>query len=82
MEEQYNWELILKIALPVSLIEAYIFYTDIAQVWKWFSLIIGMFAAGSIAYKMDKRKNNIFTSVAFVFLVVLVVMFLKNSGVI
>ena len=82
MEEDYNWELILKIAIPISLIEAYIFYTNISNGWKWFSLIIGLLLSGGIVYMKDKKKSNIFTAVGIVFLTALIVRFLKNFGII
>ena len=82
MEEEYNWELILKVSVPVALIEAYIFYTNISNGWKWLSLIIGLALTGIIIHVKDKKKNNIFTAVAIVFLVVLIVRFLKNFGII
>ena len=80
MEEEYNWELILKIAVPVALIEAYIFYTNINNGWKWFSLIIGSLLTGSIVYMKDKKKSSVFTAIGIVFLVALIVRFLKNFG--
>ena len=80
MEEEYNWSLILKVAVPVSLIEAYIFYTGISDSWKWFLLITGIAVAFAISYKMGKKKNNLFTAVGIVILVALVVRFLKNFG--
>lgn len=82
MEEEYNWDLILKTAVPISLIEAYIFYTNISNSWKWFSLVIGLALSGGIIYTIDKKKNNIFTAVGSVFLAVLIVRFLKNFGLI
>lgn len=80
MEEDYKWEQILKVAVPFSLIEAYIFYTNIGNGWKWFSLVIALLLTGGIIYRKDKKKNNIFTAVGIVFLVVLIVRFLKNFG--
>lgn len=80
MEEEYNWDLILKIALPFSLIEAYIFYTNVSDAWKWFSLIIGLLLVGWIVYMKNKKNNNIFTAVGIVFLVALIVRFMKNFG--
>ena len=80
MEEEYNWDLILKIAIPIALVEAYIFYTNISNGWKWFSLVVGLLLAGIIVYLKDKKKNNIFTAVAIVFLAALIVRFLKNFG--
>ncbi len=81
MEEGYNWNLILKVAVPIALIEAYIFYANISNGWKWFSLIVGLLLTGGIIYIKNKKKNNIFTAVGIVFLVALIVRFLKNFGV-
>ena len=81
MEQEFNWELILKVSIPIALIEAYVFYTNISNGWKWFSLITGLFLTCGIIYTKDKRKNNIFTAVGIVFLVALIVRFLKNFGV-
>jgi hypothetical protein len=81
MEEEYNWDIILKIAIPISLMEAYIFYTNINDGWKWLSLIIGLSLAGLIVYTKDKRRSSIFTAVAIVFLAALIMRFLKRFGV-
>ncbi len=80
MEEDYNWNLILKIAIPIGLIEMYIFYTNISNGWKWFLLIIGQVIAGLIVYKKDKRKGNVLTTIAIIFLMTLIIRFLKNFG--
>ncbi|MBI3026971.1 hypothetical protein HYY70_02565 [Candidatus Woesearchaeota archaeon] len=80
MEEEYNWDLIIKVATPISLIEAYVFYTNISNSLKWFSLIAGLMAAGSIVYFKDKKKSSIFTAIGIVFLAALVVRFLRNFG--
>ena len=82
MEEDYNWNLILKVTVPFALIEAYIFYINISNGWKWFSLIITLLLTGGIVYIKDKRKSNIFTAVGIVLLVALIVRFLKNFGVV
>ena len=82
MEEDYNWDIILKAAIPISLIEAYAFYTNINDGWKWFSLIAGLALASGIVYMKDKRRSSIFTAVGIVFLTVLIVRFLRNFGVI
>ena len=81
MEEDYNWNLILKTAIPIALIEAYIFYTNIGNFWKWLSLILGLLLAGIVVYIKDKKKGNIFTAIGIVFLVALIVRFLKNFGI-
>ena len=80
MEEDYNWNSILKVAVPVSLVEAYVFYTGISDTWKWLSLIGGLSSAGIIIYIKDKKKSNIFTAAGIVFLAALIVRFLKNFG--
>ena len=82
VEEEYNWEIILKIAIPISLIEAYIFYTNINDGWKWLSLIAGLPLTGLIVYTKDKRRSSIFTATAIVFLAALIVRFLKRFGII
>lgn len=82
MEDEYNWDLILKIAGPVALAEAYLFYINITDGWKWLSLVIGLILTGGLTYLKDKKKNNIFTAVGFVFLFALIVRFLKNFGII
>ena len=81
MEEEYNWGLINKVAIPIALIEAYIFYANIINGWKWFSLIIGLILTGTIVYLKDKKKSNIFTAVGIVSLVALIVRFSKNFGI-
>lgn len=81
MEEEYNWELILKVAVPIALTEAYIFYINISNGWKWFSLVTGLILTGAIVYMKNKKKNNIFTAVGIVFLVALIVRFLRDFGV-
>ena len=81
MEEEYNWSLILKVAVPLALAEAYLFYSDISNGWKWSSLIAALLLAGGIVYIKDKKKGNIYTAVAVVFLVALIVKFLKDFGI-
>ena len=80
MEENYNWNLILKVAVPFSIIEGIIFYLGIADFWKWLLLIIGMVATGSIVYYKEKKRSSIFTAVAIVFLTALIVRSLIVSG--
>ena len=79
--EDYNWDLIVKVAGPVALVEAFIFYTNLTDGWKWFSLIAGLLLTGGIVYAKDKKKSNIFTAVGIVFLAALIVRFMKNFGI-
>ena len=78
--EEYNWNLILKAAVPFSIMEAYVFYTGISDFWKWLSLIAALLLTGWIVHIKDKKKSDIFTAIGLVFLAVLVVRFLRNSG--
>lgn len=80
MEEEYNWSLINKVAIPIALVEAYVFYTNMSNGWKWFSLFIGLLLTGAIAYLKDKKKHNIFTAMGIVFFVALIVKFLRDLG--
>ena len=81
MEEEYNWSLISIVSVPFALITAFIFYTSIANLWKWISLIAALLIAGGIIYAKDKKKSNIFTAVAIVFLTALIVKFLRDAGI-
>ena len=80
MEENYDWELIGKFAAPVALAVAILFYINIADGWKWFSLIAGMALTGSLVYRKDKKKSSIFTAVSIVFLAAITIRLLKNFG--
>ena len=79
--EEYDWELILKFALPIAAIEAYLFYINISNFWKLSSLIMGSILTGIFVYIKDKKKNNIFTAIGIVFLVTLIVRLLRNFGI-
>ena len=81
MDEDYNWDFIMKVSGPIALIEAFIFYTNISDGWKLFSLIAGLILTGGIVYIKDKKKSNIFNAVGIVFLAALIVRFLKNFGI-
>ncbi len=81
MEDDYNWNLILKVSVPFALIESYIFYANLSNFWKWSSLAIALFLTALLIYINDRRKSNIFTAVGIVFLIALVVRFLRNSGI-
>ena len=81
MEEEYDWELILKVAVPLALAEGYIFYAAFRSGWRWFLLVIGLLLAGYLVYRKNKKKSNVFTAVGIVFLAALIIRFLKNFGV-
>ena len=78
MEEEYKWELILKVAVPIALVEAYVFYSTLIDFWKWFILLVGLCTAGILVYMNDKKKYNVFTTIGIVFLVGLIVRILRD----
>ena len=80
MEQEYNWNAILWGAVPVSVLMALVFYSNISKGLKWFLLIIGLVAAAGITYSMDRKKHNILTSPFTVLIVALIVYGLKNFG--
>jgi hypothetical protein len=80
MEREYNWKAILTGAIPVSIVMAFIFYTNITRGLKYFYLILSLLAAIGITYYMDKKKHNIFTAPFIVIIVALIVHALKNLG--
>lgn len=82
MEEDYNWKLILKVAIPLAAIEATLFYLNIINFWKWISLIGALLLAGAIVYVKDKKRSSVFTAIGIVFLAALAVKFLKEFGII
>ena len=82
MEQEYNWSLILKVAVIISLIEAYVFYANISDALKWSSLAIALFLTGIIIYMIERKKSSLFTAMGIVLLVALIVRFLKNVGII
>ena len=80
MEDDYNWNLILKVAIPIVLIDGFLFYTNIGSLWKWISLVIASGLAGILVYINDKKRSNMFTSIGIVVLAALIVKFLKDFG--
>ena len=68
MEEVYNWNLILKCSMPIAAVEAYIFYINLGDFWKWSALAVGVFLSGLLVYMNEKKKSNIFTAGAIVLL--------------
>ena len=80
MEEDYNWNLILKVAVPIAVRVGFLFYPNINNVWKWISLVAALSLAGMLVYIHDKKKSSMFTAIGIVFLAALVVKFLKDSG--
>jgi len=80
MEEEYNWNLILKCSVPIAAVESFIFYTNISDTRKWLALAVGIFLSAMIVYMKEKKKSGVFTAAAIVLLAALAVRFLKASG--
>ena len=80
MEEQYNWQLILLVSIPIAVIESYLFYINISDFLKLLSLVTAVVAAGIIVYWKDKQKNNIFTAAGVVLLIVIMASLIREFG--
>ena len=80
MEEEYNWNIILRSSLPVSAIMAFVFFTSLRNSLKWLVLVLAFIATYLMVYFQDKRKHNIFTAMAIVLLVSLIVHSLRKLG--
>ncbi|MFH0867983.1 MAG: hypothetical protein V1831_01605 [Candidatus Woesearchaeota archaeon] len=70
MDSEYNWNAILWGAVPVSILIAWVFFSNMKL--KWFLLVLGVIAAAVITYFLDKKKHNIFTSPFIVFIAALI----------
>jgi len=80
MTKEYDWNIILRSSLPVGLLMAFIFYTDIKIGLKWFYLVLAMVMEYGIVYYQDKKKHNIFTAMTLVLLISMITYGLKNLG--
>ena len=80
--EEYNWNLISKVSIPIGILVAAVFYLDTSNFWKYFSMVAGIILAGSIVYMKDRKKSNIFTASAIVFLAALIVKMSRDIGII
>jgi hypothetical protein len=82
MEREYNWKAILFGAVPVSVVMAFVFLSNISKGLKWFFLIGSMAAAMGITSYFDNKKHNLFTSAFVVVIATLIVYGLNNLGII
>jgi len=80
MTDEYNWNIILRSSLPVGIIMAFVFYTNISNRSKWIYLVLGLIVTYFVVYYQDKKKQNIFTAISLVLLISLIVYGLKNLG--
>ena len=80
MEYEYNWNVVLRSSLPIAVIMAIVFFTNINIRLKWFYLILGLIATYFVVYYQDKKKHNIFTAMALVLLIALIVYGSRNLG--
>ncbi|MBS3102127.1 hypothetical protein J4458_01620 [Candidatus Woesearchaeota archaeon] len=80
MEEEYDWNIILRNSLPVSAVMAFVFFTNIGNNLKWISLILALAATCLMVYFQSRKKHNIFTAMAIVLLVSLIAHSLRKFG--
>lgn len=79
-EEDYNWSLIGKISVPISIVIGYLFRQDLSDFLRWLTLVVGVIASGVIMYTFDKKKANIFTAMGLVILLSTFTLFAKRMG--
>ena len=72
----------MKIAVPFAVAEIIVFYLNFLEWFKILMLIVGCIASGSIAFYKSRKKQNIFTTIAVVFLAALVMRALQVAGLI
>ena len=80
MDEEYNWNIILRTSIPIAIIMAIVFYNNINIRWKYVYLILSLVITSFAVYFQNKKKENIFTAAALVLVISLVVHGLKNLG--
>ena len=80
MEQETNWKIVLRSALPIAVIMIFVFFTNIGIRLKWFYLVLGLIVTYSVVYFQDKKKHNIFTAVVLVLLIALITYGLRNLG--
>ena len=80
--EEYNWNLVLSVSLPIGIVEAVIFYLNIGDIWKYIVLVIGIALSGVIVYIKDKRKSNVYTASTIVFLIAIIIQLVKKLNLI
>ncbi len=78
-DQQHQWGLILRGAIPASIAVAIIF-ANVTSGLKWALLLLCMGAAIGIVYLKSKRKADLFTAAALVFLLGLLMHFLTSAG--
>lgn len=79
-EPEYNWKLILTASIPLTIVVFFIFQR-VSSGWAWLWLILCMAAAGIIVYFKSKKKADIFTAAAIIFLVGVGLRFLERAGI-
>lgn len=79
-EPEYNWKLILAASIPLVIAVVFIF-RGVASGWAWVWLILCMVAASTIVYFRSKKKADIFTAAAIIFLVGVGLRFLERAGI-
>ena len=81
MTEQHQWGHIFRGAIPMS-IGAVILFANMHSSWKWALLIAAMAGAYALVSMKTKKKADLFTAMAIVFVCGLGVHFLQGAGMI
>ncbi len=79
MNETHQWSHILRGAVPAS-IAVFILFANMASNWKWALLLAAMAACYVLVYFKTKKKADLFTALAIVFLAALAMHFLQGAG--
>ena len=80
MEEEYNWNVILRSSLPIAILMAIVFFMNISNRSKWIYLVLSLIVTYFVIYYQDKKRQNIFTGMALVLLIALIAYGLKRLG--
>jgi hypothetical protein len=80
-EETHDWNAILRGAIPSS-IAVILIFANLSQSWRWPLALLCMGVAYGMVYTKSKKKADLFTAAAIVFLTALAMHFLSRAGMI
>ncbi len=77
---EYNWNVISKGAVPAS-IGVVLAFANLTSNWRWAITFMCMAAAYGIVAFSSRKKSDLFTAAAMVFVVALVMHALSRAGI-
>jgi type II secretory pathway component PulF len=80
-EGEYNWSVIMRGAIP-SGIGVVLAFSNLTSNWRWIVALLCIGLAYGIVSFSSKKKQDLFTSVAIVFAVALMMHALSRAGMI